>query len=358
MYQRWKPMEFFGIFIPGDLKKKLAASSRAFTFSWGSVVFKAWAWWSRTYDLSISFIRRWVPFTTGCLIDSQVQDGHKMETKQLYKGYRRIVQGLYKGYHTSKPKNPRSWILNLDRSETSVRGREHCSQVSSTYYFEYLLIWQRNLARPFNSFFLFSHLKILQEKVKRKNNNKTHHEVQPSTCRPAAKDTSLASRATSIWANASQSWLCIFFKRRCLNPFFNRTNTKYHLIEAVLSTFQFTILKLPVWERFSLFKNHLPNGGALSFACFQSPRPLYRSVVSFVIQLTMLVAVSLVGYLWTTSDCLGCGSIDYFKTSKSFIYISLLPQHNMTPHESMNTYIFPTGTRTRMPLQKINKHWI
>lgn len=193
-------------------KKKLAASSRAFTFSWGSVVFKAWAWWSRTYDLSISFIRRWVPFTTGCLIDSQVQDGHKMETKQLYKGYRRIVQGLYKGYHTSKPKNPRSWILNLDRSETSVRGREHCSQVSSTYYFEYLLIWQRNLARPFNSFFLFSHLKILQEKVKRKNNNKTHHEVQPSTCRPAAKDTSLASRATSIWANASQSWLCIFLR--------------------------------------------------------------------------------------------------------------------------------------------------
>lgn len=30
--------------------KKTAASSRAFTFSWGSVVFKAWAWWSRTYD--------------------------------------------------------------------------------------------------------------------------------------------------------------------------------------------------------------------------------------------------------------------------------------------------------------------
>ena len=91
----------------------------------------------------------------------------------------------------------------------------------------------------------------------------------------------------------------------------------------------FTILKLSLWERFSLFKNHLPNGGALSFACFQSPRPLYRSVVSFVIQLTMLVAVSLVGYLWTTSDRLGCGSIDYFKTSKK-LYISLLPHREHT----------------------------
>lgn len=106
-------------------------------------------------------------------------------TKQLYKGYRRIVQGLYKNYHTSKPK--KSKILNLGQSETSVRGLEHCSQVSSTYYFEYLLIWQRNLARPFNSFFLFSHLKILQEKVKRKNNKKHTVKSNHQRCRLAAK---------------------------------------------------------------------------------------------------------------------------------------------------------------------------
>lgn len=97
------------------IKKKTAASSRAFTFSWGSVVFKAWAWWSRTYDLSISFIRRWVPFTKRVLHRQPGTGWSQNGNKTTQNSYTRDIEGLYKDYTRTiipvNQKNPRYWIL-------------------------------------------------------------------------------------------------------------------------------------------------------------------------------------------------------------------------------------------------------
>ena len=260
-----------------------------------------------------------------------------METKQLYKGYRRIVQGWYKDYHTSKPK--KSKILNLDQSETSVRGLEHCSQVSSTYYeyFEYVLIWERNLAgRPFNSCFLFSHLKILQEKVNRKNNKKTHHAVQPSTL-SSLQPRHLSGKSSDIhlskWYPTKAGGVSILS-----STVQTRSNTKYHLIEGLSIVNIFHHPKIAcVGEVLS--SNHPDHYS------------LYRSLFCHPID---DAGRRFFGRLFMDNIRVFGVRIDrLFQNLEKALHIFASTSWTyMTPHESMNTYIYQLALGQGFPCKK------
>ena len=130
-------------------------------------------------------------------------------------------------------------------------------------------------------------------------------------------------------------------------------------------------------------KNHLPDGGAISFACFQSPtgrRFQHPTVWGMVDMLSFFTGIlprklrcPLKNSGWTTTfllkwplfrghvrfqGCISTGQSDFVRNRSNLPLCGSIHIINdsMTRHESINSYIYQLVQLD--PPAKINKHWI